>query len=177
MQGGSMTNGTGALRAPEHVELPASDRRYEIGKSYEGVLARMQFNIQRRVNLAFGLGDPTLKGVGIWGTLFVASKTLTAYPKGAAIAEALFLWFPVFGMLLCIVYMLIGKSVYQDEVNYNGQGLDYEDKYTGSYGVANTRFLEIVTAKYLRPATTEIAGLCYFLLWLSIALISRYYTL
>ena len=155
-------------------EMPEEDRQHAFGVAYRGVLDRMQFNLQRRINLATGIGDQSLKALVMWAAVFGTAKTIPVdYKSAHAVLEAVYLWLPVFGMLLCTVYMGIGKTVYQDEINYLVEALRYEKKIDG-YGVANIRALEIVDASYWRPATTEVAGIMWFALWLMIDLISRY---
>ena len=159
-------------------EVQTDDRRYELGKAYDGIKDQMRFNQQRRINLATGIGDQSIKAFALWVTIFGVFKSLPVDYKAAInVMETVFLWLPAFAMFLCIVYMFIGRSVYQDEINYIIQGLKYEERYTGKYGFANARFREITDASYFRPATTEVAGIMWFSLWFILELISRYNTL
>lgn len=161
------------------VEIAHGDRRYEIGLAYEGVREKMLFNLKRKIDLAYGMSDNSFRGFMAWIGLFGASKALSPveHKTALAILEAVYLWLPVFGMLLCVVYMIIGRVVYRQERSGIEDGLKYEDFYTNEYGMANRRYREIVDAKYHQMDTVEAAGLGWMCLWLTIALISRYHTL
>lgn len=164
---------------PESVSHDSTeDKRYALGLAYNGLLDRIEFNIQRRINLANGVGDQSIKGLGVWIAIFAGAKSIPPdmYPKAIPVLEAVSTVIPVFGLLLCLVYMGIARSVYQDEINYLIQALKYEEG-IGFYGSANTRYLEIVDASYWRPSTTDLAGAMWFTVWLAVALVTRYYTL
>jgi hypothetical protein len=154
----------------------ARARESAVDVAYEGILERMTFTLQRRINLASGIGDITIKGATLWLVAIGTARSLPAdYKAAISILDAVFVYLPLFGMLMCVIYMAIARSIYQDEVNYICKGLEYEVENTDGYGVAHVRYDEIVEASYWRPSTTEVSGFAWFCLWFAFALISRYY--
>lgn len=159
-----------------NVTAATHARESAVDVAYEGILERMTFTLQRRINLASGIGDITIKGATLWLVAIGTARSLPAdYKAAISILDAVFVYLPLFGMLMCVIYMAIARSIYQDEVNYICKGLEYEVENTDGYGVAHVRYDEIVEASYWRPSTTEVSGFAWFCLWFAFALISRYY--
>jgi len=155
------------------------DQSYARGIAYEGIVSHIQFCINRRVNIAYSITTQGKAGLLAWFAAFGTAKGLLPSDMKSVIGllEVVFLWLPIFAMIETIVLVGAARSVYQDEINYIVPGLHYENAETGGFGVANTRYNEIVSGSYWRPSTAEAAGIGWFFVWLAFALVSRYFTL
>lgn len=145
-------------------------------EGYRQLLEQMRFNISRRISLANSISGETKKALTIWIGLFGAAKALSAdYKSAHAILDALVVWVPIFGMIECIAFMAIARSVFQDENNYTLRAVQHEDDNEMQWGPANIRYNEVVDATFWRPATTEAAGIIGLSIWSVCHLVARYY--
>ncbi len=165
-----------AAQFEKNAQLDREQASYDraLDAAYEQIGEQKRSSMNRRVNLAAGMTENSIKILGGLVAALVGAKTLGDTSTAALLMQVV-LWLPIFAMIYSVTIAMVANGIWYEQAGYDGQMKAMEELRNNVRGVGSLYYEEVMKGKFWRPSTVETAMMYNFTFWFVVSFASRYY--